>query len=163
MLVSSFAGHDQRTDSLYQKVKIVRLNRDTPHEPCAKRRRVDQPIAPGGDLFDFLDVDEPITTGVAGSSESEVEEYLAQPPPLRKQATLCNSGKRMKKMAKSSYLSFEISGHSGIISSCGAFVQRCRQGLQTRACIAVGQTLRGADVHPVQQVNLHDGALVITC
>ena len=56
-------------------------------------------------------------------------------------------------MAKSSYLSFEISGHSGIISSCGAFVQRCRQGLQTRACIAVGQTLRGADVHPVQQVN----------
>ena len=72
--------HAAITDSLYQKVKIVRLNRDTPHEPCAKRRRVDQPIAPGGDLFDFLDADEPITTGVAGSSESEVEEYLAQPP-----------------------------------------------------------------------------------
>ena len=72
--------HAAITDSLYQKVKIVRLNRDTPQEPCAKRRRVDQPIAPGGDLFDYLDADEPITTGVAGSSESEVEEYLAQPP-----------------------------------------------------------------------------------
>ena len=98
-------------------------------EPCAKRRRVDQPIAPGGDLFDFLDADEPITTGVAGSSESEVEEYLAQPPPpwenKRPSAILANA---WKKMAKSSYLSFEISYHSGVISSCGAFVQHCRQG-----------------------------------
>ena len=82
--------HAAITDSLCRKVKILRLNSDAAErrkvkilrlnsdaaEPSPKRRRVDQPPAPvGGDLFDFLYADEPVTT-----ESSEVEEYLDQPP-----------------------------------------------------------------------------------
>ena len=135
-------------------------------EPCAKRRRVDQPIAPGGDLFDFLDADEPITTGVAGSSESEVEEYLAQPPPLEKTSDPLQFWQTHEKkwpnlaILASRYLTIPASSApvERLFSIAGKVFRPERASLSDK---------RFEELMFIRcnkwTVNLHDGALVITC